>query len=148
MTLSLQTAEIVAGLEKLSPGSVTESVGNIIVVKPESLYQVLSDLKTSKEWDFNYLNFVTAVDYQTYFEVVYNIVSLEHNHEIFVKTRLADREKPVLSSVYNLWKGADFQERELFDLFGIGFTGHPNMKRIFLWDGFQGYPLRKDFKQS
>jgi NADH-quinone oxidoreductase subunit C len=49
--------------------------------------------------------------------------------------------------VVALWKGADFQEREIFDLFGISFTGHPNLKRIFLWDGFQGYPLRKDFKQ-
>jgi NADH-quinone oxidoreductase subunit C len=91
---------------------------------------------------------MTAVDYQTYFEVVYDLISLEHNQEVLVKTRLTDREKPVLPSVISLWKGADFQEREIFDLFGINFTGHPNMKRIFLWDGFQGYPLRKDFKQS
>jgi NADH-quinone oxidoreductase subunit C len=64
-----------------------------------------------------------------------------------VKIRLTDRQKPLLPSVVALWKGADFQEREIFDLFGISFTGHPNLKRIFLWDGFQGYPLRKDFKQ-
>jgi NADH-quinone oxidoreductase subunit C len=78
---------------------------------------------------------------------VYHLVSIEHNHDIILKTRLIDREKPTLASVVNLWKGADFQEREIYDLFGISFTGHPNLKRIFLWEGFQGYPLRKDFKK-
>ena len=148
MTLALQITELVAGLEKSAPGSVTESGGNIIVVKPESLFRVLADLKTNKDWDFNFLSFVTAVDYQTYFEIVYDLISLERNQEVLVKTRLTEREKPVLPSAVSLWKGADFQEREIFDLFGINFTGHPNLKRIFLWDGFQGYPLRKDFKQS
>jgi len=62
-----------------------------------------------------------------------------------VKTRCYDRENPTVSSVVGLWQGADFQEREIYDLLGIKFDGHPNMKRIFLWEGFQGHPLRKDY---
>jgi NADH-quinone oxidoreductase subunit C len=147
MTIALSAADTVTRLETELPGSIIESSGNTIVVKQEFLFKVASFLNTAPEFDFNYLNFITAVDYQTYFEVIYNFVSLQHNQCLVVKTRLTDRQKPLLPSVVALWKGADFQEREIFDLFGISFTGHPNLKRIFLWDGFQGYPLRKDFKQ-
>jgi NADH-quinone oxidoreductase subunit C len=78
--------------------------------------------------------------------LIYDLISIEHNHHIILKTRLTDREKATVASVVSLWRGADFQEREIYDLFGINFPEHPNLKRIFLWDGFQGYPLRKDFK--
>jgi NADH-quinone oxidoreductase subunit C len=71
--------------------------------------------------------------------------SLEHNHSLVIKTRCYDRKNPVLPSVVSLWQGADFQEREIYDLMGIRFEGHPNMKRIFLWEGFAGHPLRKDY---
>ena len=147
MTAAAVATEIVTQLETAFPGSVVESGGNTMVVKDEFLFKVASFLKNTPGLNFDYLNFVTAVDYQTHFEVVYNLISLDRNHVLILKTRLTDREKPVLPSVCSLWKGADFQEREIFDLFGISFTGHPNLKRIFLWDGFQGYPLRKDFKQ-
>jgi len=80
-----------------------------------------------------------------YFEVVYQFTSFEHNHSLVVKARCYDRENPTLPSVISLWQGADFQEREIYDLMGIRFDGHPNMKRIFLWDGFPGHPLRKDY---
>jgi NADH-quinone oxidoreductase subunit C len=147
MTVALEASAVAAKLEAAFPGCTVESGDNSVFIKPELLLNVLSFLKTTSGLNFDYLNFLTAVDYQTHFEVVYNMVSLDHNHSINIKTRLTDREKPVLPSAVSLWRGADFQERELFDLFGINFTGHPNMKRIFLWDGFQGYPLRKDFKQ-
>jgi NADH-quinone oxidoreductase subunit C len=147
MTTALEAAVVAAKLEAALPGCTVESGGNSVFVKPEFIFKVLSFLKTTAGLEFDYLNFLTAVDYQTNFEVVYNLVSLDRNHSINIKTRLTDREKPVLPSAVSLWRGADLQERELFDLFGISFTGHPNMKRIFLWDGFQGYPLRKDFKQ-
>jgi len=147
MTTAVIATEIVMKLEAAFPGSVVESSGDTIVVKDELLFKVASFLKNTPGLNFDYLNFVTAVDYQTHFEVIYNLISLDRNHGLTLKTRLTDREKPVLPSVYSLWKGSDFQEREIFDLFGISFAGHPNLKRIFLWDGFQGYPLRKDFKQ-
>ena len=94
---------------------------------------------------FDYLNYVTAVDYYSYFEVVYQLTSLEHNHSVIIKTRCYGRDNPVVPSVVGLWQGADFQEREIYDLMGIKFEGHPNLKRIFLWEGFPGHPLRKDF---
>ncbi len=147
MTTALAATEITPKLEATLPGCIVESNGNTVVVKAESLHQVASFLKTTVGLDFNYLNYITAVDYQTHLEVVYHLISIEHNHDMILKTRLIDREKPTLASVVDLWKGADFQEREIYDLFGISFTGHPNLKRIFLWDGFQGYPLRKDFKK-
>ena len=147
MTIALSTVEIVTKLEAILPDSIVESRGNTIFIKGEFLLKITSFLKTTQGLDFNYLNYVTAVDYQTYFEVIYNLISLEHNHSLNIKTRLTDRDKPELPSLVSLWKGADFQEREIYDLFGISFSGHPNLKRIFLWEGFQGYPLRKDYKQ-
>jgi NADH-quinone oxidoreductase subunit C len=146
MTLALPATEISAKLEAQFPGSLVESSGNTIVVKPESIFQVASFLKNTPGFDFDYLNFITAVDYNTYFEVVYYLVSLEHNHGLILKTRCTNRENPTVPSVVSLWNGANFQEREVYDLMGIKFEGHPNLKRILLWDGFQGHPLRKDYK--
>ena len=145
MTISLSGKEVAAQIEEKFPGSVVESSHESLVVKADSLLDIARFLKESKGLDFDFLSFVTAVDYYDHFEVVYMLNSMEHNHRLTVKTRCYDRENPVLPSVVSLWQGADFQEREIYDLFGIKFEGHPNMKRIFLWEGFKGHPLRKDF---
>jgi NADH-quinone oxidoreductase subunit C len=145
MTISLSGKEVAAQIEEKSPGSVVESGHESLVVKADSLLDIARFLKESKGLEFNYLNFITAVDYYDHFEVVYMLNSLEHNHRLMIKARCYDRKNPVLPSVVGLWQGADFQEREIYDLFGIKFEGHPNMKRIFLWEGFEGHPLRKDF---
>jgi len=145
MTVSLSGKEIASRIEEKLPGSVVESAQDNLVVKSDSLTDVACFLKDTEGLNFDYLNFVTAVDYYDHFEVVYMLTSLEHNHSLTVKTRCYDRENPVLPSVVGLWQGANFQEREIYDLFGIEFEGHPNMKRIFLWEGFEGHPLRKDF---
>ena len=147
MTVTLSGKEIASKLEKQFPGSIVESSENNLVVKSESLLEVASFLKTSPELAFDYLTSITGVDYYDYFEVVYYLTSLEHNHSAVVKTRCYDRENPTLSSVVSLWRGADFQEREIYDLMGIKFDGHPNLKHIFLWEGFKGHPLRKDYLQ-
>ena len=145
MTVALSGKEIAGQIEEKSPESIIESSQDYLVVKPDSLLAVATFLKDTPGLDFNYLNFVTAIDYYDHFEVVYQLTSLEHNHSLAVKTRCYDRENPVLPSVVSLWQGADFQEREIYDLMGIRFEGHPNMKRIFLWEGFPGHPLRKDY---
>ena len=146
MTVALSGKEIASQLEEKLPESIIESGQDYLVVKNESLLAVAAFLKDTKDLDFDYLNFITAVDYYDHFEVVYRLSSLEHNHSLVMKTRCAERENPVLPSVIGLWQGADFQEREIYDLMGIRFEGHPNMKRIFLWEGFAGHPLRKDFR--
>ena len=148
MTVALSGKEIAAKLQPRFPGSIVESSESGLVVKSESLLDIASFLKTSPDLDFDYLTAITAVDYYAYFEVVYQLTSLKHNHSLVVKARCYGRDNPALPSVVSLWRGADFQEREIYDLMGIRFDGHPNMKRIFLWEGFKGYPLRKDFSNG
>jgi NADH-quinone oxidoreductase subunit C len=145
MTVALSGREIASKIEENFPGSIVESSPKSIVVNKESLFAVASYLKTTPGLDFDYLTAITAVDYYDYFEVVYQLTSLQHNHSLVVKTRCYRRDNPTLPSVVSLWRGADFQEREIYDLMGIIFDGHPNLKRIFLWEGFKGYPLRKDY---
>ena len=145
MTLVISGKEIAGQLEEKFPGGIVETGPDCVVVKNDSLLPIVAFLRDTPELNFDYLNFITAVDYYDYFEVVYQLSSLEHNHSLVVKTRCYERENPTLPSVVGLWQGADFQEREIYDLMGISFEGHPNMKRIFLWEGFQGHPLRKDY---
>lgn len=146
MTVALSGKKITAKLEKQFPGSVIESSEDSLLIKPESLLDLASFLKTAAEFNFDYLTTITAVDYGDCFEVVYILTSLEHNHSLKLKTRCHDQKNPSLPSVFSLWRAADLQEREIFDLFGIKFEGHPNLKRIVLWEGFPGHPLRKDWQ--
>ncbi|GAI48846.1 unnamed protein product, partial [marine sediment metagenome] len=125
--------------------SIVESGPDSLLVKSESWLEVATFLKTTPGLDFDYLTGITAVDYYDYFEVVYQLTSMKHNHSLVVKTRCYGRENLTLPSVVSLWRGADFQEREIYDLMGISFEGHPNLKHIVLWEGFEGYPLRKDY---
>jgi NADH-quinone oxidoreductase subunit C len=147
MTVALSAKDIVTRLADKFPGSLEEAGKDSVRVKPEALLDVLSHLRNTGEFGLDYFNYVTAVDYYTYFEVVYQLTSLEHNHSLIIKTRTYDRENPSVPSVTGLWQGADFQEREVYDLMGITFEGHPNLKRIFLWAGFDGHPLRKDWNR-
>jgi len=145
MTVSLSAAEVIKQIATDFPEAVFETSDQSVMVKGESLFEVAQYLKNSQGLDFDYLTSITAIDYYDYFEVVYHLTSLKHNHSLVLKTRCYDRAKPTLPSVVSLWRGADFQEREIYDLMGIGFTGHPNLKRIVLWQGFEGHPLRKDY---
>ncbi|MBI2118571.1 MAG: NADH-quinone oxidoreductase subunit C [Elusimicrobia bacterium] len=108
-------------------------------------------LKNEENLSFDYLTFVTALDYAKVnpqepirIEVVYHLYSFKHRHSIVVKISL-QRENPVLSSVIQVWKTSDWQEREVYDMFGVKFEGHPNCSRILMWEGFPGWPLRKDY---
>ena len=143
MTVALSGNEIAAKLEEKFPGIVVESGLDSLLVKSESLLEVAAFLKATPRLEFDYLTAITSVDYRDYFELVYQLTSIKHNHSLVVKTRSYDRENPTLPSVVSLWRGADFQEREIYDLMGISFAGHPNLKRIFLWEGFPGHPLLK-----
>lgn len=145
MTIALSGIEIAKQLSARFPEAIVESSNQAIVVKKEQLTAVMDYLKNSPELSFSFLSDITATDYFDYFEITYQLTSLEHNHKLTVKTRCYGRNKPVVPSVTGLWQGANFMEREIFDLMGIEFSGHPNLKRIFLWEGFAGHPLRKDY---
>jgi NADH-quinone oxidoreductase subunit C len=147
MTVALSPKEICTVLNARFSGTAEECGTCAALIKSENLVAVAEYLKTGDGLKYDYFNYVTAVDYYQYFEIVYQVTSLEFNKSIMFKTRVYGRDNPTIPSVYNVWRGADLQEREIYDLFGIKFECHPNLKRIFLWEGFPGYPLRKDWNQ-
>ena len=116
-----------------------------VLISPNAILDSCIFLKETSGLDFAFLTAITAVDYIEYFELIYHLLSMKHNHSVVLKTRLYERDEPTVSSVTGVWQGADLQEREIWDLMGVRFEGHPNLKRILLWEGFPGHPLRKDF---
>ena len=146
MTVALNGSEVAAKISERFPGSVVESKDSTILVTAKALLDVAGFLKAAPGLELDYLAGVTAVDYLQYFEVVYHLNSLARNTSLTLKVRAEGRSSPAVPSVTPLWRGADLQEREVYDLMGIKFEGHPNLKRIQLWEGFNGHPLRKDWK--
>ncbi|RMG97171.1 MAG: NADH-quinone oxidoreductase subunit D [Chloroflexi bacterium] len=118
-----------------------------LIVSPDKLREVATTLRD--ELGFNYLSSVTGVDLidDNKMEVVYHIYSIEKGGGPIVLKAQVDRDNPVVPSLVPVWPGADFQEREAWDLLGIRFDGHPDLRRILTWDGFHGHPLRKDWKE-
>lgn len=120
----------------------------MVTVSPDKLHELVKALKESEDTAFDYLFCLTGVDYGTDLGVVYHLESTRHHHQLVVKSRTSDRETPVLPSITDLYPGAEFLEDEVYDLLGIRFNGHPNLRRIFMWDEWKGYPLRKDYQDE
>jgi len=113
----------------------------------DHLVDVCRQLKDDPTFGFDYLRLLTVVDYVEQdgeFEVVYHLYSMTHRHKMMVKTRLPER-RPSISSVTGVWRGADWYEREMHDLFGVEFNGHPNLVPLVLPDDFDGFPGRKNY---
>jgi NADH-quinone oxidoreductase subunit C len=121
----------------------------IVYVSRDRAHDVLGWLKDTSGQEFNYLTDITAVDYrdpERPLEVVYQLRSLNRKADLRVKVALDKRGDLEVRSVYDLWRGADWLEREVYDMFGITFVGHPDLRRILMWETYaEGYPLRKDF---
>lgn len=146
MTRRWSGAELADAVRAFAPDAVVSHSGGAVWVRPASLPAVAAGLRDRPEFTFDLLNSISAVDYIGYYEVVYHLTSLRQNRSAVVKVKCGEgRTDPAVPSVYHIWRGADYQEREAYDLMGIRFDGHPNHKRIMLWDGFPGHPLRKDF---
>ncbi len=144
-TAAFQTSgeDLTAQIEAISPDSVTASGDAEVWVAPDRLTEVMAGLKAG---GYEMLIGVTGVDYVGYFEVVYHLLSLSQNRRAVIKVRCGEgRVDPMAPSVMEIWRGAELQEREVYDLMGIRFEGRNEMKRIFLWEGFEGHPHRKDF---
>jgi NADH-quinone oxidoreductase subunit C len=118
-------------------------------VAADKWLEVAKTLRDDPELDFDFLNNVTAVDWlkQGRIDVVYHLWSYGKKHGCVVKVELP-RDKPRVPSVAPLWKAADWNEREQFDLFGVEFLGHPDLRRIMLPDDWPGHPMRKDYKEA
>ena len=121
---------------------------DVILLDRSDLSETFRILKTDPELEFNFLSEITAVDYwkkkEPRFEVVYLLVSLPRKTKLRVRVPVPESDT-VVESLTSLWPGANFLEREVWDLFGIRFSGHPDLRRILLYDEFQGHPLRKDY---
>lgn len=119
-------------------------------VEPARIVEVARLLRDAPDLEFEMLTDLTAVDYlgeEPRFEVVYHFYSVARNHRVRVKARVSEAA-PELASLVDLYASADWMEREVFDMYGIRFTGHPRLERILLYDGFEGYPLRKDYPKE
>jgi len=119
----------------------------IVTVGREAAPAVLRALRDEPDFDFNFLIDLTAVDWmgrEPRFEVVYQLKSISRNHRLRVKVPLPG-DDPWVASAVELWKSADWLERECFDMFGIDFRDHPDLRRILMYDSFVGHPLRKDY---
>ena len=148
MTVALAGEDIARRVADAVSGAVEESDSRDVWVKPESIHEVCKFLKEDPDLQFDYLVAVSAVDYIDHFAMVYHLVSIARNHRIVLKSRVWDRENPTVASVVDIWEGANFQEREVYDLMGIRFEGHFNLKRLLLWEGFPGHPHRKDYLEA
>jgi NADH-quinone oxidoreductase subunit C len=121
----------------------------VVFVAKDRSHDVLAWLKDTPGQEFNYLTDVTAVDYrdpERSLEAVYQLRSLGRKADLRIKVALDKREPLEVRSVCDLWRGADWLEREVYDMFGVTFVGHPDLRRILMWETYaEGYPLRKDF---
>ncbi len=114
----------------------------------DKLHTLAKSLRESKDTNFDYLFCLTGMDYGDSLGVIYYLESTNLKHQLVLKIVCADKEKPVLDTVCDIWKTAEFLEREVFDLLGIDFNNHPDMRRIFLEEDWVGYPLRKDYSDN
>ena len=143
----------VEGLRSRFAGAIERaevSCGDTIVfVARGKSHEILAWLKDDPAWAFDYLIDVTAVEYRDRelpLEVVYQLWSMEHKRFLRVKVALPKNEPLAVDSVVDLWAGANWMEREVWDMFGIRFAGHPDLRRILMWENYaEGFPLRKDF---
>ena len=146
-------------IEQAVPGIILGLEGTTLIVEPKDLVRVCRLLKESPAYQLDYLSSVTAIDYPSAapaagsteppqpgrIETVYHLYSMAQKHgPVAIRSKLP-REDPRIASLVPLYRGAEFQEREIYDLFGVIFEGHPDLRRIFMWDDFKGHPLRKDY---
>ena len=123
-----------------------EAAQPAVYVPAAELVAVLSFLRDDERFAFARLENLTSVDCKTYFEMVYHLFNWNTGAWITVKVKL-DHEQPTVPSMTGVFPGVEFEEREVYDLMGIGFTGHPDLRRILMADDFEGHPLRKDYQQ-
>lgn len=118
-----------------------------IIIEPASLREICEFLREDDKMDFDFLTDITGVDYlkrKPRFEVVYHLYSMTKKHRLRIRVVVEEGNETV-PSIVDIWRAANWAEREVFDMYGITFEGHPNLRRILMYDEFEGYPLRKDY---
>lgn len=115
-----------------------------VLIDPTSWKNFALQLRSTEGFDFNYVFCLTCVDWKTHLTMVYHLTSTLHRHVIVVKAKL-DRNNPEIETVSKIWRTAEFHEREVYDLFGVKFLNHPDLRRLLMTDEWIGWPLRKDY---
>ncbi len=128
---------------------IIEAIGEVtIVARREGLVELMTYLRDEPSLKFNYLSDIGGVDLGEFadprFAVAYQLYSLDHNHRLRVKVFLKE-DDATLPTMWNIWKASNWLEREIFDMFGVNFDGHPDLRRILMPADYEGHPLRKDF---
>ena len=118
-----------------------------VTVPPSKIHSLASQLREKEEALFDFLDCITGVDYGHDLGVIYHLRSTKYQHMVVIKSRTADRENPLFDSVSDIWETANLHEREAFDLLGIKFANHPDLRRLFLNSSW-GFPLRKDYVEK
>ena len=145
MTAMVTGLDIAHRIDEKFPGAVANAAPEAATIEAARLIEVCTFLRDNPDLEFKFLSSLTGVDCLDSFEVVYHLEAFRHNRLTCIKVKTMDRDNPLVPSVVPVWPGANLQEREAYDLLGIHFEGHPDMRRIFLWEGFAGHPLRKDY---
>ncbi len=143
-TVTLPGAFVAERIRVTVPAAVRDVHDAYVVLEPEHAFEAMRVVRDDAVLDGKFLVQLCSVDVVTRMDVVYHFSSLAQNHIFEVKVP-ADHEQPEVPSISALWIGAWLQEREVYDLMGVRFTGHPALTRLFLWEQFPGHPLRKDF---
>lgn len=115
------------------------------IIPVNHFHSLAKVLKEDPDILCDYLICLTGVDWTDKFSVVYHLTSTIHKHTLVLKVFITDRENPQVDTVSDIWRTAEYHEREVFDLFGIRFNNHPDLRKLFLEDNWKGYPLRKDY---
>ena len=149
MTISEIAGILNSKIPEIILGEDTTSTPNALLLKPENLEASCVLLRDHDQLYFDMLSCITGIDNgpEANIEMVYNLYSVPHDLHLMIKTAI-DRSKPEIDSVSNVWRTADWHERECYDLLGIVFTNHPDLRRILLPEDWEGYPLRKDYNNQ
>ena len=139
--------ELKAAVTTSIPSATFDETGEFLnaIISPADFLPLMKEFRTKPEFNFDFLFCLTCVDWKTHFMMVYHLFSRDHKHQLVLKVKIDDRTNPQTETVCHIWRTAEFHEREVFDLFGIKFLNHPDLRRIFLDENWPGYPLRKDY---
>ena len=143
----MSNEEVKIKLTELIPSAAFEEGGEWITafVDATNWKTIAQQLRSNEGFEFNFLFCLTCIDWKTHLTMVYHLTSTIYRHVLVIKTKL-DRNDPEIETVSDIWRTAEFNEREVYDLFGVKFLHHPDLRRLLLTDDFNGYPLRKDFE--
>ncbi len=149
--------ELKSSISAILPSATYDETGeflNVIIASTE-LLPLMNELRSKSEFNFDYLFCLTCIDWKDHLMMVYHLLSKTHNHTLVIyvgvfegagrKAKISDTVNAQIETVCNIWRTAEMLEREVFDLFGVKFINHPDLRRLFLTDDWNGYPLRKDY---